>query len=302
MIENLHYIDLKSFLHSVNIVELNAKIEEFRRLDFSRLSQNEIANLVLNLLMVDSENGRHLYSTPKWIDFPSGSKFYRVRRLDKSDTSVPLQNMRIEADAWNPPAEIVPLGRLNKERESLLYTSSAYPAVAIKEMHIDEEELFALIEYHATVSIKTAWIGAELTQEEFPEFTDEEVRKLKVFDEFLHHEFTRKVRKGEEYFYYVSESIAKHFFDLPYQDAWTYPSVEMRNSSGAGLNVCFKPGSAREKLNLYAVQILGYRQQGDNLLLMPRCIVSGCNEHGVFNYHRIGSLEQKRLYPHIITR
>ena len=116
------------------------------------------------------------------------------------------------SDCWEPPREIVRLGRLNKEGEPLLYTTPAGPRVAIDELKVPDDEWFSLIVYEAVEDVNVAIIGGDVDVEGLD---DGDVLKIEMIQGFLRDEFMRDVGQGTEYLYRISESIAKDYFDLP---------------------------------------------------------------------------------------
>ncbi|OLS39193.1 hypothetical protein BTR25_13530 [Bacillus sp. MRMR6] len=200
--------------------------------------------------------------------------------------------MRVEQDAWNPPANIIKaMGRLNKVNESLLYTAPGDPLVAIKEAKVKDGEFFSLIVYKARDEIKVNRIG---NFERIEQLTELENLKLRLLINFLRDEFTKDVGQGTEYLYRVSERIAKDYFDLPpkvAQDAWLYPSVAKKES----FNVCFRPELAKELLDLQGVVICRLSDKG----IESKAIANGFDDEGIFKYHAIGSQLQKQVFPEI---
>lgn len=285
---------LKEHLSFVDAGKLNDKIRAFRTLPIKTMSKRQIAEEVSKVLCFETPRGLCAMLTPSMVSYPRGTRFYRVRTLDKDDTTIPLRGMRTEGDAWNPPAQFVKAGRLNIEGESLLYTSPMNPKVAIEEMKIPDNENFSLIVYESTQDISVTAIG--FTQET-PNLNAEEKLKISLIDDFLTHEFSRDVGIGTEYLYKTSETIIKDYFDLPpqVQDAWGYPSVaEKRN-----FNVCFRPDNAKEKLRLVGVQFVTCQRSGDGVRITVKYIASGFDENGIFQYHAVGSDGQRKAFPEI---
>lgn len=286
--------NLKEHLRYVDATELQEKISAFRRLPIKRLSRIEIARHIADVLCFDTPRGKAALLTPRVSSYPAGTRFYRVRALDANDTQLPLRGMRTESDAWNPPPHVVRLGRLNREGESLLYTSPVFPHVAVEEMKIPAGDYFSLIVYEALEQIRVTTIGVAPA---IPDLSKDETLKQRMLNDFLVHEFTRDVGIGTEYLYNISDTIVKDYFDLPpdIQDAWCYPSVAERPS----VNVCFRPDTARRKLRLVGVQIASCTRDLDGMGLHIKCIASGFDAHGVFRYHAIGSEKQREIFPEI---
>lgn len=287
-------INLKQHLTFVDANALHAKICAFRNLPIRRLTRREITRHLEDVLCFDTPDGKAAILTPGVSLYPARSRFYRVRKLRPDDTKLPLRDMRTEADAWNPPAHVVRQGRLNREGESLLYTSPLNPKIAVEEMKIPDGDHFALIVYEAIEDIRVVTIGIT---PELPDLSKDEELKLRMLNDFLVHEFVRDVGEGTEYLYNVSEIIAKDYFELPpaIQDAWCYPSVAERPA----FNVCFRPPVAKQKLHLVGVQIASCIRGTSGISFYVKCVASGFDHNGVFRYYPVGSAEQMRLFPEI---
>lgn len=275
---------LKQHLARVDVRVLAEKVRRFRRLNFRKLTYAEIQSEITSVLCFDD----HAVLMPLTGTYPIDTRFYRIRRLSVDDRTFPLRGMRVEADAWNPPAPSK--GRLNKDRESLLYTSPMNVGIAIEEMRIPEGEIFSLIVYRAKAPINVAQIGMGHVPDELG---NDERHKMELLNDFLEHEFTREVGQGTEHLYQISEIIAKDYYDLPpdFQDAWCYPSVAERG----GVNVAFRPDKAREKLELLGVQF-GSHKGG---MMEIKVAAIGLGPDGVFQYHAVGSKAMTRVFPEI---
>ena len=243
--------EFKSHLQYVDLPKLQKKIDRFRRLNFKSLSYTEVGKAIQDVVLFDTPFGkRSLWGVPSFPPFPIGTRFYRVRTIPSCDRQLPLKSMSTIHDCWEPPKEIVDIGRLNRAKESLLYTTPVNPFIVIEERKIPEKEFFSLIVYEAIEQINVVPIGIRCA---YKGLNESEILKLRMFEDFLCHEFIRDVGKGTEYLYRNSEYIAKRFFDLPpeVQDAWCYPSIVKKEN----YNVCFRPNKRKEKLKLIGVQI-----------------------------------------------
>lgn len=286
--------NLKQHLGYVSLHKLHDKISSFRQLPIKRLSREQLCNEISNVLCFETPNGKSAVLTPAVGSYPAGTRFFRVRSLERDDTKFPLKDMRLVSDAWNPPAHVVRQGRLNREKESLLYTSPINPKTAVEEMKIPDDTYFSLIVYEALTDIKVASIGIT---PDLPDLDRNEMLKLRMLNDFLAHEFTRDVGIGTEFLYRTSEIIAKDYYDLPpsMQDAWCYPSIADKPS----VNVCFRPEVARQSLRLLGVQVGTCKRERNDMLFNIKCIASGFNEDGFFIYHRVGSEVQRSVFPEI---
>ena len=268
---------IKEVLKYVDPLILQNKIDRFRILDFRKLSQKEIAGEVNKVLYFETINGNYMVFQRSTSSYPSGTKFFRARRIHKeNDGTSTLMSMQNISSCWEPPKEIVQWGRLNKPGEPLLYTSPRIPAVAIEELKPVSDDVFGLIIYEAIEDINVTMIGKYPVEE----LDQEDLLKAKMMEDFLCHEFMRDVGKGTEYLYKISEHIAKFYFDLPpqIQDAWCYPSMTQKNY----FNVCFRPDKAKEKLKFIQVEIISIKKiESDNAY---KIIATGINNHNDLSY------------------
>ena len=196
----------------------------------------------------------------------------------------------------SPPKEIVKIGRLNKAKEPLLYTTPVHPIIAVEELKIPDNEWFYLIEYEATQKINVAMIGGNF---EYDGLDDNERLKLQMIQNFFCHEFIRDVGKGTEYLYKISEYIAKAFFDFPskFQDAWCYPSITKKEN----YNVCFRPYKRKEKLKLIGVQIASICKVNNQRIFKISGVAKVAPDGHNLLYYKIGSPEQREVFPEIIS-
>ena len=294
-------IEIKNFLKYVDISELQNKICEFRDLDFKNMSYGDIKQAILKVILFNTPYGNISILMPTTGNYPVGTIFYRVREiLPSDDRKIPLKSMSYVSDCWSLPENKVRLGRLNKEKESLLYTALQDPSVAIEELKIPDDELFSLIIYKATQQINVNVVGFLSNSEKLNEdekLNKDEKLKVKMIQDFLKHEFIRDVGVGTEYLYQFSESIAKDHFDLPshLQDAWCYPSIAKKG----GYNVCFRKDKCN-KLELIGVQITSVHRINVGYRFDVKCIAVDCGNGINLSYHGIGSEIQKKLFPEII--
>lgn len=286
-------VPIQDFLKHVDISDLHEKICHFRDLDFKKLSYQEVQDEISKVITFDTPYGNISVLTPSPGSYPAGTRFYRVRAIDEDDRNLPLRSMSKICDCWEPPTNIVKAGRLNKEKEPLLYTSPMHPHIAVEEMKAKDNQLFSLIVYEAIEQVNVTIIGTPAPHDGL---SKEEILKSRMIQDFLRHEFIRDVGSGTEYLYRISESIAKDYFDLPpeFHDAWCYPSVAKKG----GYNTCFRPES-RSKLRLCGVQIASVSRQGDDYLFQIKLIAKDSGDGQSLSYHAVGSEEQAKIFPEI---
>lgn len=288
-------IPIQDFLKYVDMSDLHEKICRFRNLDFKKLSYQEVQSEISKVITFGTPHGNISVLTPINGSYPSGTRFYRVRVIDEDDRVLPLKSMSKISDCWEAPNSIIKPGRLNKDKEALLYTSPMHPHIAIDEIKIQDGVLFSLIVYEAIEQVNVTIIGEPTTHEGL---SKDEALKSRMIQDFLRHEFIRDVGTGTEYLYRISESIAKDYFDLPphVQDAWCYPSIAKKG----GYNTCFRAES-RSKLQLCGVQIASVSRQNDDYLFHIKLIAKDSGDGNTLSYHQIGSEEQLKIFPEIST-
>lgn len=295
--DNLNYnLDIHNLLSHVTLTEILNKIEHFQKVDLKTISDNDLMNAILSVISVKVNGIDQAMLIPRFGEYPSGTRFYRVRKINDEDFKIPCDTIKKEQDVWNPPVECVTrLGRLNKVNESLLYTSPITPLVPIKEMNISESGKFGLIVYESVQPIKVVLIGL---WKELPDLSEEENLKMRLYNHFLYTEFTKEVGLGTEYLYRVSERITKDYFDLPprdCQDAWCYPSI----ASKQNLNVCFRPKIARDVLKFVGVQFAQLEKTDHGYLIKCNHIGSGFDSNQNLLYYPVLSNKCREIFPEI---
>lgn len=282
----------QEYISSIDLLNLHDKITKFRMLDFKRMSYSELSKAILTVLCVNTNGAESACLLKSYSQYSKGTRFYRVRKLDVDDHFIPLREVKSPKDVWNPPASKVGLGRLNRENESLLYTSPITPVVAIQEMKVADNQNFVLSVFEAREDIKVCNMAiAEL----LPSFSAEENLKHKMLNDFLVHEFIRDVGLDTTYLYKISETIMKDYYDLPSdtQDGWCYPSVAKKGQ----FNVCFREEKARKKLKLVGIQIATKQDKDDGMMIRPKLIGLAKTYDEPFKYHEMGSAEQIKVFP-----
>ncbi|NQD89549.1 hypothetical protein HP499_17330 [Paenarthrobacter sp. CM16] len=285
--------DTANHFSQIELGELQRKIHAFRRLPFHRLDREAVSNALLDVLTFGPE--RRAILAPQTGTYPAGTTFYRIRALQPNDHILPLRDMRVAADAWEPPASVVKAQRLNVAGESLLYTTPGDASVVVAETRMPPSTLFSLIRYSSRTPINVTVIGGEPG---LMGLTSEQHLKLAMLMNFLEHEFTRDVGIGTEYLYIASEIIAKDYFDLPpeVQDAWCYPSVASRPA----VNVAFRPAVARTKLALEGVSIARWSPTDDGISLHGLAFAEAPVGSAEFRWHTHGTPVQEAIFPEFV--
>lgn len=260
-------IQLKDVLSKTKLIDIKTKIRKYKKLDFKNLKNEDLSKELLETILIGDNKKQMAYLRPIISILPKKTRFYRIRTLESQNLSISVKKaMQYEQDAWNPPVEkVTKIGRLNKINESLLYTCLEDPSIAMEETKVKKGEYFCLIVYEAISEIQMCGIGE---WQNLPELNEEENLKMHTIAKFLKNEFARNVTEGTEYFYRISEIIAKDYFDLPpdSQDAWCYPSVAAKR----GFNVCFRPEKATKLLKLVDVQICEAIREDNNKTFITR--------------------------------
>lgn len=281
--------NIQCLLSRVDPLVLTNKIADFRKLNISRMDSVEIDGAISNVLCWNGVFS--CYTNIK--RYPAGTRFFRVKKL--KGATIPNERFCTYSDFWETNAKyLTTYGRLNKPGESLLYVSpDIYCSVG--EVHIQEDEIFAAIQYTAKTDVKVNMIGGEIDYEQL-DVQDEKVKLVhEIYKNFLQYEFSRDVGKGTEYLYKVSEAIAKNYFDLPpriVQDAWAYTSVQDKTK----YNVCFRPDIAHELLKLNGAMICKIKHSKE---IQVFCVAIGADDSGNILFYHIGSEQQKQIFPEI---
>lgn len=290
---------IHEFLSIISFEEIVTKSETFHTLNVKNMTDKELFDALMNAISfdVDGSGTKLSFLIPRGVYYPVKTRFYKIRPLEKGDEEIPYKTMSKEQDAWNAPESKCNLGRLNKDGESLLYTSIQSPNACVEEMGIVDEERFCLIVYEAKKDIKATLIG--IWQDDQKLSKDENL-KMRMITNVLRDLFTRDVGKGTEYLYRVSERIAKDYYDLPRdcQDAWCYPSVAAKQ----GYNCCFRPDVARDVLNLVGVQICSVNRRDNTYFYKCDCILVWNKEKNVFDYYSVDSSMCRDLFPEIVCK
>ena len=275
------------FLKNIDPLVVLDKIKQFRALNIREMTEQEIFTSIHDTLCY---NGKFIYFT-NCATYSEGTVFYRVRRLEGSKT--PFSELERISGFWEPPAQFVTKRqRLNKVGESMLYVTPGDPLVPTRELHISEDEYYALIKYVATQPVKVNIIGGRYNYDQLGIFDEKAILIHELYNSFLKDEFSRDVAPGLEHLYTVSEMIAKNYFDLPpraVQDAWAYSSVQDKSK----YNVCFRPEIAHEILKLEGAAIC--KKKDDQI--QAYCIAADVDGTGSIQYIRMNTDLQRERFP-----
>lgn len=277
----------------ITIPEIEEKIANFQKIELETISDKDLYTAIADVMNIDVRGQKRQIFLPQGCIYPAGTRFYRTRIVNTQD----LDQFSSIGAYWNPPKECISKpGRLNKAHEALLYTS-LNPATTFSELKIQSNQTFALIVYEALEPIKMNIIGAETT---IPDLNEDDIRKYQLYNNFLREEFTKEVQPGLEYYYRVSEYIAKFYFDLPPRDvqgAWMYPSV----ASSGEYNVCLRPEIAKEVLKFVGVIFGRLIKLNDNTLFQS-LLIGTANSENNMSFTQYNPKLMETLFPEFISK
>lgn len=255
--DSLINIDREIFSDDADINKVLLKIEKFDKRNISHLDEEDIRKFIIETLQVD---GRY-YFAHKTNNIPSGSSFYRVRKLDEKklknkecvsfEKVVSIEKIKSflsnEREFWACPKNLVDeYGRLHKPKESVLYTTLGYSFTPMYETNITEDDLFLFIKYKSRNNIE-AGIIAEY-EELDPNSQFEKV--MKIYSDFYIKQFRKEVNTNKEY---ILTNIIK---DLFFNDinVLAYPSIKNETTP----NVAFSGEKAQAYLALDTVLLCSH--------------------------------------------
>lgn len=253
-------------LNNLDTIELLSKIQEFKNIDLKTATLEEISMKTLETLSCMLINQSV---------FVEGTRLYRIRKLSSDLSDIP----QTFQDIWHPPAELIKTdGRVNLKGNPMLYTSTEQ-ITPVYECDIKENDCYAIIQYTVKPgqSLISYTIGVD---SDVSGLNEKGIINNKIIEDFILSEFTKPVGKGTEYLYKISNVIAQNFMDMPFCDAYVYPSVANYKK---GWNVAIKPDSALEKIDFSCVLI---------------CISKGFDGNGQYAFeliHKANSLSGDTL-------
>lgn len=253
-------------LNSLNTFELLLKIEAFKKLDLKTATMEEISLQSLQTLscMMGSS-----------LTFQEQTRFYRVRRLKHDLSNIP----KVFQDVWHPAPEMVKTdGRVNLKGRPMLYTSTEH-ITPVYECGIKENDCYVIIQYVVKTeqSLIGYCVGSDL---ELDDLNETGRINNKIINDFVVSEFGKPVGEGTEYLYKASNVICQNFMDMPFCDAYVYPSIAHYKK---GWNVAIKPESARQKIAFECALV---------------CVSNGFTSDGKYRFelkHKANALDGNKL-------
>lgn len=231
---SLHGQRMEKILGQVDINKLKERIRCFQNMDIQNMSDKELETNIDEVLKVKLDGGITISTTlSEYSLFNEGVRFYRVRKLKNAD--MPNSDLKKVAAYWNPPQKYVKhYGRLNKPRESLLYTA-LNPHTAMCEANLKPGDPFVLCVYEAIKPLRFSWIGSKADYDFNGIKNKKAIEYLETIRQFLVEEFTRVIPEDQDFLYRISETIAKNYYNSPDENGWRYPSIKNNLED----NVCF---------------------------------------------------------------
>lgn len=270
---------LEQYLASLTPSTLKLGAQDLASAAASGATAGELTTLLYDVL---GSGDRSFMWTPRSAVYAAGTVFWRARRFsDPSDFGDAFQT---QTGAWEPPATVRPAaGRVNRAGEAVLYTCAGQPHATLPEARIAPGDPFALVKYRALQVVRVGDLRSLAAPEDLSVHAQRGHRAMA--------DFFRTVFNGagdQAGAYVLSEIVAKHFFDLPHQDAWLYESV----LAPGELNVAFQAARAHACLELVGV-----------------ALQSACPSHGIgthtfgmpagrtFEWGPMGSIVQQTAFP-----
>lgn len=245
-------------LEQLDVFEYLKKVSEFRKLNRKKISDGQLFSEIMSLFSVDN----NVTLLPMTVPFKKDYLFYRIRNLGKE---YDLNQLKIQ-DFWSPPDHMIKnYGRINKPKESILYTSLSIDG-CLEEISLNNEDIFLVMQYKPKRDINATQIGGDLNRKTLNLESKQAEGNYAIINNFINEEFSREVGIGTEHLYKTSELIAKNFFDLPseWQDAWTFPSIQEKSN----MNIAFRKKIAEEILNLNSVLVCKHDENHKGKLLI----------------------------------
>lgn len=191
--------------------------------------------------------------------------FFRVRKIESTEYKYNIN------DFWEPPEDVIRPGRLNKNKEKMLYCSVNDVETALKEARINVGDTYIVVFYLLNDDISVNGIGF-----------DRQIDMLKTVNEYF--------GKSGDSAYKLSEKLAKNLYRLDHCDGWCYPSVLKEN----GINICLNL-SAKDKLDLIAVHELKKYEESD-------CLLSILDINGIDSVSRLNDWDNPNGQAHLALK
>ena len=235
---------LRAYLLAHDPADLKKRIDRFHVRALNGIRSDDFRNEIAKVLEVP---GKGTYVLPTNIQpIPPGSPFFRARTLDH-ECQIETQD-----NVWEAPHGSSGPGRLNRQGESLLYTSISSRQTAALEVGVVPGKLFSMAMFSSVFTVS----AAVMTQRHSDHSLPMRIRKnLEMVTGFLDDIFMQGYAQRDAHDYSATFALADELFNYPrqLQQGWVYRSVA--DPSPLGLNVCLRPEEAHAYLSLKAVTI-----------------------------------------------
>lgn len=294
---SLHGKIIQRILRHEDINKLKDRIHIFQNMDFQSLSDKELEANIDEVLSIKLNGGIMLTAImSEYSLFNIGDRFYRVRKLKNTD--MPNSDLKKVSAYWNPPQKYIKhYGRLNKPRESLLYTA-LNPYTAICETNLKSGDPFVLCVYEAIKPLRFTWIGGKADYDFNCIKSKKEIDFIETIRQFLFDEFTRVIPEGQESLYRITETIAKKYYNYPDYNGWRYPSIKHNFED----NICFHSERVMYNVKLVGAIIATFNESNetdpDEMKMSVKYVVVGPNMDNYYPYQsKKGEEYMEKLFP-----
>lgn len=167
------------------------------------ISSNEFNNGISEMGFLPLPNDKELNG-----GISTGAFAFRIRAnnssIEENKSEYTIQSF------WNAPDELVPIGRLNKEKESIFYIADS-PRTAIKELKFNTGDMGYLNFYIAKEDVKLIPISA----------TNNKISNIML------RLFSEDISIPDTYKYKLTREIAQKYYNYKVADldGWIYPSI-----------------------------------------------------------------------------
>lgn len=288
---------IESILGQVDINKLKGRISIFQNMDFQSLSDKELKANIDEVLRVKLDGDITVSTTfSEYSLFSIGQRFYRVRKLKNTD--MPNNDLKNISAYWNPPQKYIEYyGRLNKPKESLLYTA-LNPYTAICETNLKSGNPFILCIYEAIKPLRFSWIGGKADYDFNGIKNEKAIVFLDTIRQFLVDEFTRIIPEGQESLYRITETIAKNYYTFPDDNGWRYPSIKHKFED----NICFHSEHVMYDLKLVGAIIAKFNESNETdpheMKMTVEYVVVGPDMDNYYPYQsKKGEEYMEKLFP-----
>lgn len=288
---------MESILGHEDINKLKERIRFFQSMNIQSLSNKELEANIDEVLRVKLDGDIKISTImSEYSLFSIGERFYRARKLKNTD--MPNSDLKNVSAYWNPPQKYVKhYGRLNKPRESLLYTA-LNPYTAICETNLQSGNPFVLCIYEAIKPLRFSWIGGKADYDFNGIKNKKAIEFLETIRQFLVDEFTQVIPEGQESLYRITETIAKNYYTFPDDNGWRYPSIKHNFED----NICFHSEHVMYDVKLVGAIIATFNESNEinphEMKMSVEYVVVGPNMDNYYPYQgKKGKEYMEKIFP-----